>query len=98
GPIFDALQKVDIELIAQDICSEVYRYQISPRMFCAGYRDGSKDACQGDSGSPLVCKEPGGRWFQAGVVSWGAGCGIPRYFGVYSRLTRLVGWIQNVTS
>ncbi|KAM4722417.1 transmembrane protease serine 6 [Rhinophrynus dorsalis] len=98
GPTSDTLQKVDVELISQDICSELYRYQISPRMLCAGYRDGSKDACQGDSGSPLVCKDPSGRWFQAGLVSWGAGCGIPRYFGVYSRLTRLVGWIHNVTS
>ncbi|XP_053324640.1 transmembrane protease serine 6 isoform X1 [Spea bombifrons] len=98
GPTSDTLQKVDLQLISQDICSELYRYQISPRMFCAGYRDGSKDACLGDSGSPLVCKEPGGRWFQAGLVSWGAGCGIPKYFGVYSRITRLVGWIKNVTS
>eukprot|EP00079_Xenopus_tropicalis_P015824 XP_004913946.1 PREDICTED: transmembrane protease serine 6 isoform X1 [Xenopus tropicalis] len=97
GPTSDVLQKVDIQLVAQDICTELYRYQISPRMLCAGYRDGSKDACQGDSGSPLVCKTASGRWFQAGLVSWGAGCGIPRYFGVYSRITRLVQWIESIT-
>ncbi|KAM4650840.1 transmembrane protease serine 6 isoform 2-T2 [Discoglossus pictus] len=98
GPNTETLQKVDVKLIGQDVCSEIYRYQITPRMFCAGYDDGSKDACQGDSGSPLVCKEPSGRWFQAGLVSWGGGCGIPKYFGVYSRMTRLVGWIRNVTA
>ncbi|XP_053577193.1 transmembrane protease serine 6 [Bombina bombina] len=98
GPNSEFLKKVDVKLMAQDLCSEIYRYQISPRMLCAGYNDGSKDACQGDSGSPLVCQEPSGRWFQAGLVSWGAGCGIPRYFGVYSRMTRLVEWIQNVTA
>ncbi|KAM9327121.1 transmembrane protease serine 6 [Gastrophryne carolinensis] len=98
GPTSDILQKVDAKLISQEICLDLYRYQISPRMFCAGYPDGTKDACQGDSGSPLVCQEPGGRWFQAGLVSWGAGCAIPKYFGVYTRITRLVGWIHNVTS
>ncbi|XP_063282577.1 transmembrane protease serine 6 isoform X1 [Pelobates fuscus] len=97
GPSVDTLQKVDLKIVSQDVCSDLYRYQISPRMFCAGYRDGSKDACLGDSGSPLVCKVPRGRWVQFGLVSWGAGCGIPKYFGVYSRLTRLVGWIHNVT-
>ncbi|KAM3915277.1 transmembrane protease serine 6 [Leptodactylus fuscus] len=98
GPNSDVLQKTDLRLISQDICSDLYHYQISPRMFCAGYSDGTKDACQGDSGSPLVCKEPEGRWFQAGLVSWGAGCGIPKYFGVYTRISRLVGWIHNVTA
>ncbi|XP_056380093.1 transmembrane protease serine 6 isoform X2 [Hyla sarda] len=98
GPTSDVLQKTDLRLISQDICTDLYHYQISPRMFCAGYTDGTKDACLGDSGSPLVCKEPGGRWFQVGLVSWGAGCAIPKYFGVYSRINRLVGWIHNVTS
>ncbi|XP_069823255.1 transmembrane protease serine 6 isoform X2 [Dendropsophus ebraccatus] len=98
GPTSDVLQKTDLRLIPQHVCSELYHYQISPRMLCAGYSDGTKDACQGDSGSPLVCKDPGGRWFQVGLVSWGAGCAIPKYFGVYSRITRLVGWINNVTA
>ncbi|XP_068111129.1 transmembrane protease serine 6 isoform X2 [Hyperolius riggenbachi] len=98
GPTSDILQKVDLTLISQDICSDLYRYQISPRMFCAGYLDGTKDACQGDSGSPLVCKDLRGRWFQAGLVSWGAGCAIPKYYGVYTRITKLVGWIHNVTA
>ncbi|XP_072277167.1 transmembrane protease serine 6 isoform X2 [Pyxicephalus adspersus] len=98
GPSVDILQKVDLKLISQDLCTDLYHYGISPRMFCAGYLDGTKDSCQGDSGSPLVCKEPEGRWFVAGIVSWGAGCAIPKYYGVYSRVTRVVGWINNVTA
>ncbi|EDL29681.1 transmembrane serine protease 6, isoform CRA_c, partial [Mus musculus] len=58
GPVSNTLQKVDVQLVPQDLCSEAYRYQVSPRMLCAGYRKGKKDACQGDSGGPLVCREP----------------------------------------
>ncbi|XP_012927956.1 transmembrane protease serine 6 isoform X3 [Heterocephalus glaber] len=96
GPTSNVLQKVDVQLVVQDLCSEAYHYQVTPRMLCAGYRKGKKDACQGDSGGPLVCKEPSGRWFLAGLVSWGLGCGRPNYFGVYTRITGVIGWIQQV--
>lgn len=98
GPISNILRKVDVELIHQDNCSEAYHYQISPRMLCAGYSEGKKDACQGDSGGPLVCKEHSGRWFLAGVVSWGASCGLPKYYGVYTRVIRMANWIRQVIS
>ncbi|XP_063094544.1 transmembrane protease serine 6 isoform X1 [Cavia porcellus] len=94
GPTSNVLQKVDVRLVAQDLCNEAYHYQVTPRMLCAGYRKGKKDACQGDSGGPLVCREPSGRWFLAGLVSWGLGCGRPNYFGVYTRITGVIGWIQ----
>uniref|UniRef100_A0A8C6ZLE3 Transmembrane serine protease 6 n=1 Tax=Nothoprocta perdicaria TaxID=30464 RepID=A0A8C6ZLE3_NOTPE len=44
--ISNMLQKVDVQLIQQDICNEAYHYMISPRMLCAGYHKGKKDACQ----------------------------------------------------
>uniref|UniRef100_A0A8C3BJ40 Transmembrane serine protease 6 n=1 Tax=Cairina moschata TaxID=8855 RepID=A0A8C3BJ40_CAIMO len=46
GHISNVLQKVDVQIIQQDICSEAYHYMISPRMLCAGYHKGKKDACQ----------------------------------------------------
>lgn len=46
GPGSSTLQKVDVQLVPQDLCSEAYRYQVTPRMLCAGYRKGKKDACQ----------------------------------------------------
>jgi hypothetical protein len=36
GPTSNVLQKVDVQLIPQDLCSEAYRYQVTPRMLCAG--------------------------------------------------------------
>ncbi|XP_043086791.1 transmembrane protease serine 6 isoform X1 [Puntigrus tetrazona] len=98
GAVSDVLQKVDVRLVSEDACVRSYGYSITPRMICAGYRSGGKDACQGDSGGPLVCQEPSGRWFLAGVVSWGRGCGRPDYYGVYTRITKLTGWIKRLIS
>uniref|UniRef100_A0A493SWU5 Transmembrane serine protease 6 n=1 Tax=Anas platyrhynchos platyrhynchos TaxID=8840 RepID=A0A493SWU5_ANAPP len=98
GHISNVLQKVDVQIIQQDICSEAYHYMISPRMLCAGYRKGKKDACQGDSGGPLACEEPSGRWFLAGLVSWGMGCARPNSYGVYTRITQVLGWMNQTMS
>ncbi|XP_053353920.1 transmembrane protease serine 6 [Clarias gariepinus] len=96
GGVSNTLQKVDVRLVSEEACVRSYGYIITPRMLCAGYRRGGKDACQGDSGGPLVCQERSGRWFLAGVVSWGRGCGRPDYYGVYTRITRLSPWIKQI--
>ncbi|XP_011476691.1 transmembrane protease serine 6 isoform X2 [Oryzias latipes] len=98
GGASNVLQKVDVRLVSEEDCVRSYGHLISPRMLCAGYRNGKKDSCQGDSGGPLVCQEASGRWFLAGVVSWGRGCGRPDNYGVYTRITRLTDWIKEIIS
>ena len=50
--------EVTVPLIARENCIKLPRpYNlVSPGAICAGYKDGGKDACTGDSGGPLLCQ------------------------------------------
>ena len=43
-------------------------------MICAGFNDGGVDACNGDSGGPLMCERPDGSYYLPGIISWGYEC------------------------
>ena len=57
GGFPDKLQEVAVRLMEKSKCKTYKGYEnVSPRMICAGYEGGKKDACAGDSGGPLVCR------------------------------------------
>lgn len=80
----------------QNYCNTQYNGRITPRMICAGYKEGGKDSCQGDSGGPLTI-EVNGEVQLVGVVSFGRGCAEPNYPGVYARVTAVRSWIKRQT-
>lgn len=82
------------------MCRSVYiDYKITSNMFCAGYRRGRMDSCAGDSGGPLLCKDPEKSdhpWTIFGITSFGEGCGKRGKYGIYARLSNYVHWIAKV--
>ncbi|MDR4987967.1 MAG: trypsin-like serine protease [Bacteroidales bacterium] len=65
---------------------------ITPDMMLAGAT--GQDACQGDSGGPYVVPDGNGWHKLAGVVSWGNGCGLAGYPGVYARVSYFEDWLD----
>ncbi|KFM63809.1 Serine proteinase stubble, partial [Stegodyphus mimosarum] len=97
GPLPDVIQEVSLPVITNKLCESMYQdagfVEDIPDIFiCAGYADGGKDSCEGDSGGPMVIQEDDGRWVLAGVISWGIGCALPNQPGVYTRITKFSEW------
>ncbi|XP_013387356.1 transmembrane protease serine 5 [Lingula anatina] len=93
----DVLMQVTVKYITAKTCRKISQYpagEITDNMVCA--KDTGKDSCQGDSGGPLACPYTvNGKtiWKQLGIVSFGRGCALPQYPGVYTDVNKLSRWI-----
>ncbi|WP_370275855.1 S1 family serine peptidase [Roseovarius indicus] len=75
---------------------------LTNNMICAGVPSGKRTSCNGDSGGPLMIKEPDGDWLQVGIVSWGRKplgsnepCGHENLYSVYTRVSNYFDWIAS---
>ena len=89
-----SLLRVDLQLMDTPICQQRKGYgpkRIQGNVICAAHP--SQSTCRGDSGGPLI--RTNGAPNLVGLVSWGAkdcaGDGKP---GVYTRIDRYAGWID----
>lgn len=95
----DLLEFADVQIV-DCLAGTFYRKEdVTSNMFCAATPDYSRDACQGDSGGPLVVANPDGTPapLLAGIVSWGGGCAVEGYPGVYTRVANYACWIGEQT-
>merc|ERR1711976_441827 len=84
----DTLYAVDVPIVSDSSCRSSYgQSDIADSMICAG--EEGKDSCQGDSGGPLVCGIS-----QCGIVSWGYGCAVDGYPGVYTQLSYFLDFVS----
>lgn len=87
------LQKVQLPIITNSQALTVWR-SIPSTVVMAGYRNGNKDACSGDSGGPMVVPVLG-EYRLAGIVSWGSSqCNT---YGAYTRVSLFESWIRQNT-
>ncbi|KAM4636420.1 complement C1s subcomponent isoform 1-T2 [Discoglossus pictus] len=82
-----------VPLLSLDKCNLVEGAVLTGNMLCAGIK--GKDACQGDSGAPLVFNDPQipETQFVGGIVSWGPPeCGNA---GLYTKVENYLDWIKD---
>ncbi|XP_036396308.1 coagulation factor VII [Megalops cyprinoides] len=89
-----SLQRLEVPLVPLQDCREQTGLNITDNMLCAGFPEGGQDSCQGDSGGPLVTRYKN-TWFLTGVVSWGKGCAQSGFYGIYTRVSNFLDWINN---
>ncbi|XP_015246656.1 PREDICTED: tryptase-like [Cyprinodon variegatus] len=109
GVIPNTLQEVEVPIVGNNRCTCYYLDYFylflsfgdldTNNYLCAGLKQGGKDACQGDSGGPLVVQiQNSSTWVQAGVVSFGEGCALPKRPGVYARVSQYQRWISDTVT
>lgn len=77
-----------VPLVSDADCADAYGPGaiVAESMLCAGQLGvGGVDTCQGDSGGPIVV-DNGGSPLQIGITSFGFGCGLPDFPGVYTQV------------
>ena len=93
GQPAQTLQEANVPVVSEEQCKSSYREIDHLKQICAGADIGGIDSCQGDSGGPFAANVSG-RYYLAGVVSFGYGCGRAGFPGVYTRVEHYLTWIH----
>ncbi|XP_025835653.1 trypsin-7-like [Agrilus planipennis] len=96
GALPTQLQVVTLPIISNEECARRYVGSndtwVFDRNLCAGYPQGGKDACNGDSGGPLTVNG-----VLYGLVSSGTACADARFPGTYTNVSSVRSYITSIT-
>lgn len=100
----DDLRKVSLNIIDNSDCRQLYetskqlRRGIVKSQMCAGYLQGGKDTCHGDSGGPIQVITPKNQcvFHIIGITSFGIACAAANTAAVYTRVSSYVDWIESI--
>jgi len=92
------LMEVDVKLFSSVTCAATNagKYFDSSMHTCAGWPEGRKDSCSGDSGGPLICVSKDNQPVLWGLTSFGIRCGERNSPGVYARVEKYMNWVAEV--
>jgi secreted trypsin-like serine protease len=83
---------VEVSIDSFAICNAVYQQAggevFDDTMICAA--ESGRDSCQGDSGGPMFLSDN----TIAGLVSWGNGCAMDPFSGIYARTSAATHFIR----
>jgi len=94
------LRQVSLPIVSNEVCNtpDAHNGEVTDNMLCAGFTDGSKTACHGDSGGPLMVRNlEDTEWTQIGIVSWGSPqCSGSQQYNVYTRVAEFKNWVKQL--
>ena len=96
----DFLRVVDLPIVSLEVANkpESWNGLLKESSIPAGYEQGGKDVCYGDSGGPLAVPDGRGGWLLVGVVSGNTkGCAAAKSYTAFSSASFYADWIQKTT-
>ncbi|XP_071397026.1 tryptase-2-like [Centroberyx affinis] len=91
----EVLQQLQVPIVRQIECKAAYP-GMTDKMLCAGYLEGGRGTCDGDTGGPLMCRTSRG-FVQVGIMSYGnsSGCALEGFPSVYTRVDQYLPFINS---
>ncbi|XP_059355380.1 granzyme B-like [Carassius carassius] len=85
------MQEVKLKLEENSKCEEMWQHYFNPKNMICSVSDGKHAFCQGDSGSPLICKK-----IPQGLASYTikGDCTNTTYPQVYAKISYFLPWIN----
>lgn len=86
GSMSPDLRHIELPIVPLELCRTRYPGFVFASHLCAGLIHGGVDACDGDSGGPMIDSNKT-NIVQYGIVSFGFGCARPNSPGMYTRVS-----------